>query len=47
MPRAKIGDIEVIIYRYYQVNGHMICDVKYPHINRLLPVIAELIEVSV
>lgn len=47
MTKAKIGDIEVTIYRYYQVNGYMICDVKYPHINRLLPVIAELIELEV
>lgn len=47
MTKAKIGDIEVTIYRYYQVSGFMMCDVKYPHINRLLPVLAELIELEV
>lgn len=47
MAKAKIGDIEVIIYRYYQINGHMLCDVKFPYYKPLIPVLAELIEVMV
>lgn len=47
MSRAKIGDIEVIIYRYYNVSGHMICDVKFPYYKPLIPVLAELIELEV
>ena len=46
MSRATISGIEVKIYKYYIVDGFMICDVKYPHIDRLLPVLAELIDVE-
>lgn len=47
MSRATISGIEVKVYKYYMVDGFMVCDVKYPHIDRLLPVLAELIDLEV
>lgn len=42
MITAKIGDINVTVYRY---EGHIVW-VKYPMYDRLIPVLDELIEVS-
>lgn len=47
MSRATISGIEVKIYKYYRVDGFMVCDVKYPHLNTCVPVLAELIDVEV
>ena len=47
MARATIQGIPVKIYKYYQIDGFMVCDVKYPHLNTCVPVLAELIDVEV
>ena len=47
MSKATISGIEVKIYKYYQVDGFMVCDVKYPHLDRCVPVLAELIDLEV
>ena len=46
MTKAKVNGVECTIYDYNVIEGVAICRVKYPNYNILLPVLAELIEVS-
>lgn len=45
MSKAYVNGVECTIYDYTTIDGIMICRVRYPHYNILLPVMAELIEV--
>ena len=47
MSKARIQGIEVTIYNFYIISGYMVCDVKYPHLNTRVPVLAELIDLEV
>ena len=46
MSKAYVNGVECSIYDFTTINGVMICRVKYPNYNILLPVLAELIEVN-
>lgn len=46
MIKAKVNGVECTVYDFIRVDGFTICRVAYPHYNILLPVLAELIEVS-
>ena len=46
MTKAKVNGVECIVYDYNVIDGVTICRVKYPNVKVLLPVLAELIEVS-
>lgn len=46
MTTAKVNGVKCTIYDYNVIEGVTICRVKYPNYNILLPVLAELIEVS-
>lgn len=46
MTHAKVNGVDCIIYDFMKVDGFTICRVKYPNYDVLLPVLAELIEVS-
>ena len=44
--KAYVNGVECTIYDYTNINGVMICRVRYSNYNILLPVLAELIEVK-
>lgn len=46
MTKAKVNGVECVVYEYQVIDGFTICRVKYPNYDVLLPVLAELIEVS-
>ena len=46
MAKAYVNGVECVVYYYRIVDGLQICLVKYPHVNVLTPVLAELIEVT-
>ena len=46
MFKAQVNGVEWTVYDFIRVDGVTICRVAYPHYNILLPVLAELIEVS-
>lgn len=46
MIKAKVNGVECTVYDFTTIEGVTICRVAYPHYNILLPVLAELIEVS-
>lgn len=44
--KAKLGDIEIQIYSYdYNDAGHLFCLCRVPNVQRLIPVLASLIDV--
>ena len=46
MAKAYVNGVECVVYDYNVIEGVTICRVRYPNYNILLPVLAELIEVS-
>lgn len=46
MVKAYVNGVECVVYDYRLIDGFTICRVKYPNVKVLLPVLAELIEVS-
>ena len=46
MIKAKVNGVDCTVYDFIKVNDFTICRVAYPNYNILLPVLAELIEVS-
>lgn len=45
MTKAFVNGVECTVYDYVTIDGIMICRVRYPNYNVLLPVLATLIEV--
>lgn len=46
MTKAKVNGVECTIYDFMRVNGFTICRVAYSGFDKLLPVLADLIEVD-